>query len=187
MRMASVFHRGIMLLLMHSMACAKELVTATLRDTTGKSVGTVGVVMYAESSIFKIDLWDVPPGWHAVHLHQKADCSDPEEGFKKSGGHINPEQKTHGIGSEGGFHRGDLANVYAVEAAEGVRQVQVEQLVPWVSQTEPLGEVAFIVHAQRDDYETDPTGNAGNRIACAILRLGSDKKASNVSDSTDRS
>ena len=158
---------------------AKSTNSTKLLNVDGKVVGSVSVSLYDERSLFEISLWNIEPGWHAMHVHENGDCSDAQDGFKKSGAHLNPDNKSHGLKNEDGFHRGDLANVYAFarpssqeKTQDPVVQARAEQIIPWVSESSPVGKVAIILHEGKDDYQTDPTGGAGNRIACGVIELG---------------
>ena len=142
----------------------------------GKVVGEAQLQVREKGSILRIKMWQIPPGWHALHFHERADCSDPGAGFLKSGGHWRSGNNQHGVANHAGFHMGDLANVYAhkVVFTENMNsknkvQVQVEQIIPWITVHNLTGSVAIVMHAEADDYSSDPTGNAGARIACGVL------------------
>ena len=158
---------------------AKSKESTKLFDVNGETVGSIAVSLYDDRSLFEIILWNIEPGWHAMHIHENGDCSDAQAGFKKSGAHVNPDNRKHGLKNHDGFHRGDLANVYAFAVPsnqEGHQdpmvQARVEQIIPWVSASKPLGKVAIILHEGRDDYQSNPTGGAGDRIACGVIKLG---------------
>ena len=170
----------VMVFLAVSHIALARTVTAPINSTTGKTIGTVTLKLYEEGSVFSAVLWHIKPGWHAIHFHQYPDCSDPDKGFLKSGGHKNIDQNKHGIASGHGFHTGDLSNIYAfsvdsvdAEKTENghVIQARVEQIVPWVNKNNFKESVAVVLHAEKDDYHSDPTGNAGPRIGCAVLNL----------------
>ena len=166
-----------------SLGCHVQARTASAHMTgkNGDVVGEAQLQVRGNGSVLRVKMWKIPPGWHALHFHETADCSDPEDGFLKSGGHWNSDNKEHGIANDAGFHTGDLANVYAhhLDSIQDVEnenklQVQVEQIIPWVTVRNLTGSVAIIMHAGEDDYSSDPTGNAGARIACGVLIFNDD-------------
>jgi Cu-Zn family superoxide dismutase len=108
-----------------------------------------------------------PGSTHGFHIHQNGDCSAPDA--TSAGGHFNPAQQPHGDAGKGPHHAGDIPNQQA--DASGVATVDV--VVRGVqlgtgSDTDVLGR-AVIVHAKPDDYTSQPSGNAGARIACGVI------------------
>lgn len=107
------------------------------------------------------------PGEHAIHIHEKADCSSADG--KSTGGHWNPTFAPHGKwGSTEGYHRGDIGNFTA--DAEGNATVEFstdEWCLGCGDETKNLIGKGVIVHQGEDDFVTQPTGNAGGRISCA--------------------
>ena len=104
-------------------------------------------------------------GAHAMHVHERGLCSAP---FTSAGGHYNPTSKTHGLRSATGSHLGDLPDLPAADSGGVVRYVRV---VPGLSVASILDAdgAALVIHERADDGSTDPDGNAGRRIACALL------------------
>ena len=107
------------------------------------------------------------PGVHAIHVHEKADCSS-EDG-KSSGGHWNPTFQNHGAwGSDAGYHRGDIGNFTADNSGHGMIQFQTDQ---WClgcdDETKNLLGKAIIVNQGKDDLVSQPSGAAGARVSCA--------------------
>jgi Cu-Zn family superoxide dismutase len=108
-----------------------------------------------------------PDSTHGFHFHEHGDCSTPDA--SSAGGHFNPTQQPHGHPGEGQRHAGDLPNQTA--NADGVATVDVlthDVELGTGSSTDILGG-AVIVHAQPDDYSSQPSGNAGARIACGVI------------------
>jgi Cu-Zn family superoxide dismutase len=145
-------------------------VTSTLVDTTGKSVGTVQLHQDAAGVVLvRIDAAGIPAGAHGVHIHQTGKCEGP--GFTSAGGHFNPTNKKHGLDSPDGAHAGDLAQVPATFDGSGTHEATTNRLsltAGPLSISDADGS-SLIVHAGPDDQLTDPTGNSGGRIACAVL------------------
>lgn len=110
-----------------------------------------------------------PNGTHAFHIHEKGDCSAAD--FTSAGGHFNPTAQPHGRAGEGAHHLGDNDNLKA--NASGVATVSAHFSGVVIGSGTALNDVvgkAVIVHADADDYTTQPTGNAGGRIACGVIR-----------------
>ena len=111
-----------------------------------------------------------PGAEHGFHVHEKGDCSSGDG--MSTGGHFNPEGKAHGQhGAAGGHHAGDLPSLKA--DANGVARFDFETQAVRVSEgsTSVVGR-GLIVHRDPDDYKTQPTGNAGPRLACAVIARG---------------
>ena len=115
----------------------------------------------------KASLSGLTPVEHAIHIHEKADCSSADG--KSTGGHWNPTFATHGKwGSTEGYHRGDIGNFTA--DGEGNATVEFstdEWCLGCGDETKNLIGKGIIVHEGEDDFVTQPTGDAGGRISCA--------------------
>jgi Cu-Zn family superoxide dismutase len=141
-----------------------------LVDSSGQSVGTVSAWQTAGGVGVRIEASGLPHGVHGIHVHAVGRCDGPK--FETAGPHWNPAQRKHGLSNPAGPHGGDLPNVTV--AANGVLATIVT--VPGAS-LEAAGDgaladadgAALVIHAAADDNVTDPSGNSGDRIACAIL------------------
>jgi Cu-Zn family superoxide dismutase len=150
-------------------AAAKTMVE--LKDAQGKSVGTATLESKGASSgvSMKLSLHGLPPGQHALHFHQKAQCDAPD--FKSAGPHFNPEGKKHGLENPEGHHAGDMNN-FTVDAKGKAKFKVVNKDVTLGDDSHSLfsnGGTALVIHAKADDMKTDPAGNAGDRIACGVI------------------
>src|SRR5882724_758045 len=145
-----------------------------LKDAQGKSVGK-GVIWSngtdASSGVaMELSLHDLPPGEHALHFHQKAQCDAPD--FKSAGPHFNPDGKKHGLENPEGHHAGDMNN-FTVNAKGKAKVKVVNKDVTFGDDSHSLfsnGGTALVIHAKADDLKTDPAGNAGDRIACGVIK-----------------
>ena len=107
------------------------------------------------------------PGVHAIHIHQKADCSSIDG--KSSGGHWNPTNQPHGKwGADEGYHKGDIGNFTADDKGNGMIQFSTDQwCIGCEDETKNIVGKAVIVHAGEDDLASQPSGAAGARVSCA--------------------
>ncbi len=151
-------------------AAAADKATGTFKDKAGKDVGTAELVDTPTGLLLTIKLNGIPAGEHGFHIHAVGKCEPP---FTSAGGHFNPQQAKHGFLSEEGPHSGDMPNL--VVPASGELTVQIwNPMVTLLPDTEDslldADGAALVIHAGPDDYKTDPAGNSGDRIACAVLQ-----------------
>jgi len=146
-------------------------VVAHLKTSKGEDAGTA---TFQESKdgkqlSIKISLKNIPFGEHAVHIHQNPTCDAPD--FKGAGGHFNPDGKQHGTQNPMGHHNGDLPqNISIGENHMGEASFKVDYLSAAPGAPNSVIGHAIVVHEKADDMKTDPTGNAGNRIACGVIQ-----------------
>ncbi|MGB7188524.1 MAG: superoxide dismutase family protein [Acidobacteriaceae bacterium] len=147
--------------------------TAELKNASGHTLGDVTVTAAPHGVLLRIQVKGLTPGWHGVHFHEKADCSDAK--FKNAGGHIHSKTPViHGLLNPDANDSGDLPNIYAT--ADGAATVELYSTLVSLN-----GEVdrpalldqdgsALVIHAHPDDYKSQPIGGAGDRVACAEIR-----------------
>ncbi len=143
----------------------------TLKDAKGQDVGTATLKPDGNAVAIVYNFNHLPPGEHALHIHQNAKC-DGTEGFKSAGPHFNPSQKKHGLLNPDGPHNGDLPNIRANQkgVAKGTLnspRITLDDAAP--NSVFANGGTAMVIHAKADDEKTDPAGNAGDRIACGVI------------------
>lgn len=143
---------------------------AVLVDSAGREVGTVTLVQEAEGVRIAVSVDGLEPGRLGFHIHENGRCDAPD--FESAGGHFEPRDEQHGAENSDGPHAGDLPNLRVGPDGHG----ENETLNPLLSLSDGVasltrqGGTSVIIHEGTDDYYTDPSGDAGARIACGVIR-----------------
>jgi len=149
-------------------AAAQETAKAQFFDENGKQNGDATLTQTPAGVLIAINVTGLPASkWVAFHVHQTGTC-DAMTHFDSAGGHFNPTEAEHGYLSAKGPHAGDMPN--QLVGTDGVLHAQV--LNPLVSLGEGANAIrgrALMIHAGEDDYKSQPAGNAGARLACAVI------------------
>ena len=137
--------------------------TFSLAANDGTARGTITVGDQGGQATLTVRAAGLPAGTHGVHLHEKGLCQGPK--FTSAGGHWNPTARKHGRDNPAGAHLGDLPNLEIAASGQGTATFSI---VSTAAMADADG-TALVVHAKADDYRTDPSGNSGDRIACAVI------------------
>jgi Cu-Zn family superoxide dismutase len=150
--------------------------TVKMVNAKGQEVGEAILTETPNGVLVRLTLRSNPPGiapgTHAFHIHETGKCEAP---FKSAGDHFNPLGKTHGLMSEHGAHAGDFPNIHLPDKGA----LTVEFVAPELSLKQGKNTLrdtdgsALVIHAKRDDYQSDPAGEAGDRIACGVIEKSS--------------
>jgi Cu-Zn family superoxide dismutase len=146
---------------------------AALVDASGRGVGDARLQQTPHGVLLRLDLKNLTPGVHGLHIHEVGRCDAPS--FESAGGHFAPDRRVHGFRNPSGPHAGDLPNIFVPSS----RELSIEYLIPDVtldpgprSLLDTNGS-AIVIHADQDDHFSDPAGHVGDRLACgAIARSG---------------
>jgi len=145
--------------------------TVNLAPASGSLVsGTLTLVPMGDGVHITGEVGGLKPGdTRGFHIHEKGDCSAADA--STAGGHFNPRTQPHGRASQGAHHAGDTDNIVA--DGKGVARINahLDGVTLGGGAANDVAGRAVIVHAAADDYTTQPTGNAGARVACGVIRV----------------
>lgn len=162
--------RSLMLLGLALLPAAAQAQDATAKflDAQGQEAGSATLTATPNGVLIEAEVTGLPPSsWLAFHIHETGTC-DHSTGHESAGGHFNPSGTPHGVLAEGGPHAGDMPNIWS--DAEGTARVQVfNPLVTLAEGENAVRGRALMVHAGPDDHQTQPSGGAGDRLACAVI------------------
>lgn len=167
----------------HSDVNKKITFLAMVTNKSGRTIGTALLEETPKGVLMTVDVKDTgETGWRAIHYHAIADCS-PLDGeiegkgaFTNSGGHFNPDGTEHGFHHQEGAHAGDMPNIYVHE--DGTAKVKILNTFVTLHKQNVEGRAslfdedgsALIIHEGIDDYKSQPSGAAGPRFACAVIK-----------------
>jgi Cu-Zn family superoxide dismutase len=131
--------------------------------------GVSGTVEFVEKDggvLVTAHVTGLAPGDHGFHIHEKGDCSAPDGA--SAGGHFNPSGHPHGAPDAAAHHEGDLGNLTAGADGKADKTLTLTDVTLGDGANSAVGK-GFIIHEKADDFTTQPTGNAGARVACGVI------------------
>jgi Cu-Zn family superoxide dismutase len=151
---------------------AAESAGGVMLNRDGKDVGRVNLTPLAAGGVHLVATASgLPPGIHAFHIHETGEC-DADGGFEAAGGHYNPGGSEHGWDVAEGAHAGDMPNIHVPQSGD----LALEYFLTAVSLEEDAPATLFdddgsavVIHQGADDYSSQPSGAAGDRIVCAVI------------------
>lgn len=149
---------------------AVEKITVDLNNAEGDEVGKVNLEETDGGVRILLDAANLPKGTHAIHIHETGACEKPD--FESAGGHFNPTNASHGTEHEKGAHAGDLPNIEVAEDGTIKEELLAKGVTLKMDQENTLFDSdgsALVIHEKADDYKSQPSGDAGDRIACGEI------------------
>lgn len=148
-------------------ASVMQSATAGIIGESGESIGNATFTQGAIGAMMKIEIENLPAGWHGFHIHSVGTC-EAHDHFKSASGHIGKsDDKEHGYLNEKGPEKGDLPNIYVHEDGTA----KLELFIPQLDIADMMDEdgSSLMIHINPDDHMTQPIGGAGDRIACGVI------------------
>jgi superoxide dismutase, Cu-Zn family len=140
-----------------------------LLTADGSEAGSVILEETTNDVIVTVAVSSLPPGSHGLHIHASGMCDAPL--FEAAGDHWNPTSRKHGKDNPQGAHMGDLLNIEIGQNGTGSRRflIPAAKLREGPTAIMDADGASLVIHADPDDYKTDPSGNSGSRMACAVI------------------
>ncbi|TDT43377.1 Cu-Zn family superoxide dismutase [Halospina denitrificans] len=150
-----------------------DTASASFISTDGSEVGEATIREGNAGIVVDLEIQGLEPGWKAIHIHGNGTCSDNNSGFKASGGHLNPDDRKHGLLNDDGPDAGDFANFHV--NSDGTAKVQLlneRASLEGNTGAKILNDhgAALVIHENPDDHKAQPIGGAGARVACGVIQ-----------------
>lgn len=143
--------------------------SATFSLASNIPAGTAQLLSTGDGVMLAVAVTGIKPGPHGFHLHQTGSCTAPD--FSSAGGHLNPSGEGHGLEDNDGSHLGDLPNLEVSPSGTATVRVTLrgarDEVLDAIFDADGT---AIVIHADPDDGTSEPSGNAGKRVACAVLK-----------------
>ncbi|MDP4549575.1 superoxide dismutase family protein [Alkalihalobacillus macyae] len=149
---------------------AAETISVNMMNQDGEEIGTAELMQQDSGTMIQLDASNLPEGTHGFHIHETGSCEAPD--FKSAGGHFNPADASHGTMSEDGPHAGDLENLEVSADGTVQKEIMNEKVTLEKGKDNSLlkeSGTALVIHASEDDNTSQPSGDAGDRIACGVI------------------
>ncbi|NEX47907.1 superoxide dismutase family protein [Pseudotabrizicola algicola] len=141
---------------------------ATFVDQSGNEIGAATLTATDGGVLLRVEINGLPPrSWVGFHVHEIGTC-DPASQHESAGDHFNPSGVEHGFLTDTGPHAGDMPNLWVDDAGVARAEVFNPFILLAEGQNSVLGR-ALMIHADPDDHASQPSGDAGERLACAVI------------------
>lgn len=152
-----------------AVSCGTTKTYQVLSKSNTQTGGTAKFTQKGDEVVMKLDVTNLTPGIHAVHIHEKGDCSAVDG--TSTGGHWNPAKDDHGKWGAEHFHMGDIGNLVANQEGVATLTFKTDKwCLGCADESKNIIGKGLIVHAAADDFHTQPTGNAGGRVGCVEIK-----------------
>lgn len=154
----------------NSFAEVAIMAKSKIKNSSGDIVGLATFVQTSEGVSIAVQVRSLTPGLHGIHIHDTGTCNKPD--FKSAGGHFNPYSMNHGLRNPKGYHVGDLGNIYVKQDGTGSLQTvsNLSTLESGINSLFKENGTSLVIHSGPDDLISDPSGNAGKRVACGVIK-----------------
>ncbi|MFC0428267.1 superoxide dismutase family protein [Chryseobacterium scophthalmum] len=150
-------------------SCSSSKTYNVLAKSGTETGGTAKFTQNGNEVVMDLEVTNLTPGIHAVHIHEKGDCSAPDA--TSAGGHWNPGNHDHGKWGSEHFHMGDIGNLEAGTDGKAKLTFKTDKwCLDCVDESKNIIGKGIIIHADKDDFMTQPTGNAGGRVGCIEIK-----------------
>lgn len=147
-----------------------DSIEVDLENSDGESIGTANLEEVSEGVEVSLVGHDIPKGTHAFHIHEKGACEEPD--FESAEGHFNPDDTNHGFDDADGPHAGDMPNIVVGDDGTVNQSYVAENVTLEKGEENSLLKedgTALVIHEGADDGESQPSGDAGDRMACGVI------------------
>lgn len=148
-----------------------EEIDVTMMNTDEEEIGTATFSEADNGLTIALEAEGLEPGMHGIHIHNAGMCEGPD--FESAGDHYNPSDAAHGFDHEDGPHFGDLENVEVDEDGTVSTEIKAENVSILDENLDNTllteAGTSLIIHSGEDDYVTQPSGDAGDPVACGVI------------------
>ncbi|MFD2045305.1 superoxide dismutase family protein [Ornithinibacillus salinisoli] len=149
---------------------SKTTILVSMVNTSGDIIGEAMLEQKKDGVLIALEATQLSPGIHGFHIHAVGKCQTPT--FGSAEGHFNPTNANHGFNDPEGPHAGDLPNIEVAEDGTVKAEVLAELVTLEKGKENSLlkeGGTSLMIHSEADDYESQPSGDAGERVACGVI------------------